>query len=139
MLSQELDTVPLSRLTEIDLIVTDIQPGSKEDILRILTQPLFERGVVDDPELFVSGLMARESMMSTGVGGGIALPHLRNPQNQPVDRPLIVIGICPKGTEWDSIDRFPANLFLLPLTGNEVVQPENSCSYTPCPCRGRYH
>nr|WP_320178365.1 PTS sugar transporter subunit IIA [Roseovarius pacificus] len=134
-----MDTVPLSRLTEIDLIVTDIQPGSKEDILRILTQPLFERGVVDDPELFVSGLMARESMMSTGVGGGIALPHLRNPQNQPVDRPLIVIGICPKGTEWDSIDRFPANLFLLPLTGNEVVQPENSCSYTPCPCRGRYH
>lgn len=121
MLSQELESVPLSRLTAEDLVVTDIPPGRKEDVLAVLTQPLVDRGIVVNPDRFISGLMDREEMMSTGVGGGVALPHLRNPRDQSVDRPLIIMGISPAGVEWNSIDGNPVNLFLMPVTGNEVI------------------
>ena len=59
--------------------------------------------------------------MSTGVGGGIAIPHLRNPGDQAVERPVMVVGVCPEGTDWCSLDKKPVHLFLLPLAGDEVV------------------
>ena len=121
MLSQELEFLPISRLTDESLVVTNLPRGTKEEVLTALSQPLIDRGVVTNPAEFLSGLITREGMMSTGVGGGVALPHLRNPQNFPVERPLIVFGTSPEGIEWDSLDGNPVNLFLLPVTGHEVV------------------
>ncbi len=121
MLSQELESLPISRLTDENLVVANLPRGSKEEVLTALSQPLINRGIVTESEAFLSGLMAREEMMSTGVGGGVALPHLRNPQTLPVDRPLIVFGTSPEGIEWGSLDGNPVNLFLLPVTGHEVV------------------
>jgi len=121
MLSGELESIPISRLTTEKLIIPDIHGDSKEEVLSLMTRSLADMGIVDRPEKFVSGLLARERMMTTGVGGGIALPHLRNPEDQPVDRPYLVVGISPNGIEWDSIDGKPVNLILLPVTGNEVL------------------
>lgn len=121
MLSHELESIPLSRLTAEDLVVINIAPGTKEEVLKALSQPLIDRGVIKDKDTFVSGLMAREKMMSTGVGGGVALPHLRDPQEVPVERPLVIIGTSLEGIIWDSLDGNPVTLFLMPVTGDEVI------------------
>jgi PTS system nitrogen regulatory IIA component len=121
MLSNEMDSVPLSRLTNENLIVTAIPSVPRDSILKILSEPLSAAGIVDDTDRLVSGLSAREDMMSTGVGGGIAIPHLRKPGDQPVDSPVMVVGICPKGADWGAFDKKPVQLFLLPLSGDEVV------------------
>ena len=121
MLSGELESIPISRLTSENLILTDLHGESKEDVLKLMTRPLVDMGIVDQPEKFAAGLFGREQMMTTGVGGGIALPHLRNPEDQSVDRPYLVVGISPRGINWDSIDGKPVNLILLPVTGNEVL------------------
>ncbi len=121
MLSNETDSVPLSRLTRESLIVTDIPIVPRDSVLRILTEALIADGTISDQDRFLSGLISREKMMSTGVGGGIAIPHLRNPSDQPVESPRLVIGICPDGLDWGAFDREPVRLFLLPVSGDEVV------------------
>lgn len=121
MLSNEVDSVPLSRLTNEQLIITGIPAVPGESLLNILAEPLAAAGIVGDTGNLVSGLMAREEMMSTGVGGGIAIPHLRNPGDQPVERPIMVVGVCPDGADWGAFDNKPVHLFLLPLAGDEVV------------------
>lgn len=92
-----------------------------EEVLKLMTRPLVDMGIVDQPEKFAAGLFGREQMMTTGVVGGIALPHLRNLVDQRVDRPYLVVGISPRCINWDSIDGEPVNLILLPVTGNEVL------------------
>ncbi len=121
MMSQEIESIPLSRLTSEDLVVMDVPAGSKEEILKALTHPLVKKGIVTDEATFINSLLVREGMMSTGVGGGVALPHIRYPQDVPLDRPSIVIGICKTGAEWKALDGEPVRLFLLPVTGNEVI------------------
>ena len=121
MLSRDVRALPLSRLTDEDLIVTDLPSGTREQTLRRMCEPLLRRGIITDADAYVSGLLRREEMMSTGIGGGIALPHLRHPEHLPVERPVVVIGIAPEGLDWDAIDGAPVNVIFLPVTGNEVV------------------
>ncbi len=115
------EPLPLSRLTAEDLILPNLSAGSKREVLSALVKPLAARGVVEDKEAFVEGLWAREKMVTTGIGGRVALPHLRNPEDQPIERPLMVIGVSKKGIDWSSIDNLPVHLFLMPITGNEVL------------------
>ncbi len=44
-----------------------------------------------DREFLLRLLLARESLASTGLGGGIALPHVRNPIVMHVSEPLITL------------------------------------------------
>lgn len=60
--------------------------------------------------------MDRESMGSTGLGGGVALPHGKSPL---VDKPLVVLATSPGGVDFDSLDRKPVHLFVLILTPTE--------------------
>ena len=59
--------------------------------------------------------------MSTAVGNGVAIPHIRNPRENPVSQPVLVIGACPEGTAFGSLDGKPTYLFFLLAAENEVV------------------
>ncbi|PIE03965.1 MAG: hypothetical protein CSA76_06735 [Spirochaetales bacterium] len=120
LLSSEADEVPLSRLTDESLIVTGIRPGSAEQILNALAAPLAEQGIIRSKHKFVDSLLQREQMMSTGIGGGAAIPHIRHPEELPAARPALVIGTCPEGIDWKAIDDRPVKLFLLPVSADEV-------------------
>ncbi|MEW5816830.1 MAG: PTS sugar transporter subunit IIA, partial [Spirochaetota bacterium] len=121
IIGTENNFVPLSRLTGEDLILTDIHPGSKKEVLVQLIEPLVNKGIVQDREAFLSKLLQREEMVSTAIGRGIAIPHIRRPQDNPIKRPALVIGICKQGTEFDSFDGEPTKLFLLLCAGSEIV------------------
>ncbi|MCA1786334.1 MAG: PTS sugar transporter subunit IIA, partial [Desulfobacteraceae bacterium] len=62
-------------------------------------------------------LMERESLGSTGIGGGIAIPHGK--LNGLTDV-LLGFGRSHAGVEYDSLDGRPVHIFFLLLT------PENS-------------
>ena len=65
----------LSQYADPGLVVTEIQPGEIDEILDQLVAPLVPAGLVDSAEQVVSALSAREAVMSTGLGSGIAVPH----------------------------------------------------------------
>ena len=113
--------VPLSRLLRPEFIIMEIRPGPKRDVLEQLAKPFTAYGIVDDIHAFVRRLCRREGMVSTAIGRGIAIPHVRNPADNPSGGPLLCMGICREGTDFESFDGKPTRLFFLVYTDSEVV------------------
>jgi PTS system nitrogen regulatory IIA component len=67
-----------------------------------------------DRAFLLEVLLARESLGSTGIGDGIAIPHIRNPLVLGVDGPRICLCFAKKPVDFDAIDKKPVNaLFIL--------------------------
>jgi len=61
--------------------------------------------------------MERESVLSTGIGFGVAIPHARSAA---VRELTMVAGVCQSPVQFDAIDGEPVRLFFL------IVGPEAS-------------
>lgn len=66
-----------------------------------------------------AALRAREDVLSTGIGEGIAIPHAKTPH---VDQLLVAAGVSRQPVEFDSLDGRPADLFFL------LLGPESAAS-----------
>ena len=115
------DVVPLSRLLTDGLILLDVQPGTKEQVLRQLVRPLIQARIIDQEQPFLDKLLERERIVSTAVGKGVAIPHLRNPRENPGGGPVLVVGICRQGTDFDSPGGEKTQVFFLLCTDSEVI------------------
>jgi mannitol/fructose-specific phosphotransferase system IIA component (Ntr-type) len=91
----------------------DFTAGSKAEALAALSRLAAEaRGL--SPAEVLAVLTAREALGSTGVGGGVALPHGRLPG---LTSPMLGLALAPGGVEFDSLDGRPVRLLALVLTG----------------------
>lgn len=67
-----------------------------------------------DREFLYQVLLARETLGSTGIGDGIAIPHVRNPVVLHVSRPTISLCFLERPIEFGAIDNKPVDtLFTL--------------------------
>jgi nitrogen PTS system EIIA component len=67
-----------------------------------------------DRKFLLSVILARESLGSTGFGGGIAIPHVRNPIVLHIPRPRITLCFLDTPIEFGAIDGQPVHtLFTL--------------------------
>ncbi|HNX27179.1 MAG TPA: PTS sugar transporter subunit IIA [Phycisphaerae bacterium] len=64
-----------------------------------------------DREFLYQVLMARETLGSTGIGDGIAIPHVRNPVVLHVSRPSISLCFLDNPIDFLAIDGQPVNTF----------------------------
>lgn len=64
-------------------------------------------------------ILARESVMSTGIGHGIAIPHVLLDE---VDRITIAFGRSEKGIDFDALDGNPVHLVFLIIAPKTEVQ-----------------
>lgn len=62
-----------------------------------------------DREFAAQVLLARESLGSTAIGEGIAIPHTRNPIVFHVDQPLLTLCFLEKPVDFDAIDGLPVH------------------------------
>ncbi len=115
------EVVPLTPLLKAEHVVLDLRPGSREDVLHQLVQPLLRTRFIDREKPFVDKLLERERIVSTAVGRGVAIPHLRNPQENPGGGPVLVVGICREGTDFEAQDGEKTHLFFLLCSDSEVV------------------
>ncbi len=105
----------LAELTRPELIFPALRTRDARELLRFLCQKLVEEGVTEDAEVVFSGLLEREELGSTGIGGGIAFPHCRLAGLPEV---VLAIGIHEQGVDFAALDGEPVNFFFL------VVSPE---------------
>jgi len=66
------------RLTDLILpeaVVTGVSATSRDELLAAIVDDLAGKGVIADRDRTVRDLLAREQVMSTGVGNGVAIPH----------------------------------------------------------------
>jgi PTS system nitrogen regulatory IIA component len=67
-----------------------------------------------DRKFLLDVILARESLGSTGFGGGIAIPHVRNPIVLHIPRPMITLCFLESPVEFEAIDGKPVHtLFTL--------------------------
>ena len=121
LIEADAGAVLLSRLLRPELIELNIRPGSKHAVLGQLVRPLVAAGIVKDERSFLRRLLHREQMASTAVGKSVAIPHIRNPRENPEGGPALCVGICPEGTDFHAVDGKKTHLFFLLYTDSEIV------------------
>lgn len=98
-------------------VVDDLRAETKEGVLREMSE-VAAAGVPSlSAQSLTSILLDRESLGSTGIGDGVAIPHGKVPG---LDRLLAVVGRSRTGVQFHSLDGKPAHLFFL------VMAPEQS-------------
>jgi mannitol/fructose-specific phosphotransferase system IIA component (Ntr-type) len=66
------------RLTELiqpEAVVTGVPSTSRDELLAAIVDDLDAKGFIADRDATARDLVARETVMSTGVGNGVAIPH----------------------------------------------------------------
>ena len=85
----------------------------KESVLRSIVDTMKLPEDVDSAFLY-QVLLAREALGSTGVGEGIAIPHVRNPIVLHLSRPTVTLCFLEQPVDFDAIDaQLVSTLFTL--------------------------
>ncbi len=113
--------LPISRLIKTENILLNIKSGNKELILKQLIKPLIVTNQIKDEQNYLKLLLEREEIVSTAIGKGIAIPHIRNPKQYPITLPSIIIGVCRQGTDFHSYNGEKTYIFFLVCSDCEVV------------------
>jgi nitrogen PTS system EIIA component len=103
---------PLSTLLETGGIHRDVEGGDKSAVLAAIVERLPLSPEVDR-QFLLTVLDAREAMGSTGVGDGIAIPHVRNPILLHVDQPFVTLSLLRRPVEFGAIDGKPVHALFL--------------------------
>jgi mannitol/fructose-specific phosphotransferase system IIA component (Ntr-type) len=98
----------LSRLLRPDSVITDLRSRDRDGVLRELAANLAHQSELDQESLFPL-FTSRESEGSTGVWGGLALPHCFTPL---VRQPVACVARSRMGVDFGSIDGRPSRFFV---------------------------
>jgi nitrogen PTS system EIIA component len=93
---------------------------SKSDVLKSVAGLLKLPDAVDR-EVLLQALLAREQLQSTGVGDGIALPHVRNPAMLEIVTPTVCLCFLEAPVEFGALDGEPVRILFVPLSPNVRV------------------
>ena len=99
-----------------EAILDDLKSQNKKGILEELVVPLADTSGLN-PEDLVRVLMERERLGSTGIGGGIGIPHGKI---RDLASLVLGFGLSRKGVDFESIDGDPTHIFFV------LITPEDS-------------
>jgi PTS system nitrogen regulatory IIA component len=142
--------IDLGSLVTPDRVLLDLKATSKRQVLRSLAQAA-ARVTGVDAEVILEALLQRERLGTTGLGGGIAIPHARVPglasftgffarlakpvdfeavDGAPVD--LVFLLLAPEGTGTD-------HLKALARIARLLREEEFRTALRTCPDRAKVH
>ncbi len=86
-----------------------IKSTKKEEALKELFEVIKNDPKLKDKNLFKE-FLKREKIISTGIGAGIAIPHIKHSMVQDF---VVAIGISKKGVKFDAIDNNPVHIIIM--------------------------
>ncbi|MCA1807999.1 MAG: PTS sugar transporter subunit IIA [Kiritimatiellia bacterium] len=86
-----------------------VQGQEKSSVLQSVVQLMRVPEAVD-LEFLYRVLLARETLGSTGIGDGIAIPHVRNPIVLHIEKPVITLCFLDNPIPFDAIDGKPVHI-----------------------------
>ena len=101
------------RILSASHILVDLQSKRNFDAIRELAVVLQEDQAIEDPKRFLANLIRREKQGSTGIGKGVAVPHVHE---DTISRQVLAVGISRDGIEFDAIDGEPVHIIALLAT-----------------------
>lgn len=90
-------------------IIYNVGGDDKSSVLRNVVNELNLPNDID-PEFLYQVLLAREKLGSTGIGEGIAIPHVRNPVILNVSKPVVTLCFLENSIDFDAIDGLPVKI-----------------------------
>jgi len=96
-------------------IYHDVEGTDRESVLRAIVKRSLLTSEADRALLF-EVLLAREAIGSTGVGDGIAIPHVRSPVVLPADQPTVSLCFLAQPVDFQAIDARPVHTFFSLVT-----------------------
>jgi len=101
-----------------EFVLDDLRAANKADLLAELVAPVGSVFPGFDVRKAHQVLMDRESLGTTGIGDGVAIPHGKLPDLSHI---LIVVGRSRAGVDFESLDFKPCHIFFLVLAPEHVA------------------
>ncbi|MFI4911690.1 MAG: PTS sugar transporter subunit IIA [Sedimentisphaeraceae bacterium JB056] len=104
------------KLTDLvcpEAILIELNANERDDVIKELVISLGKAGKIaeNDVESVIEAVISRENEASTGIGKGVAVPHVKTNK---VAAPVAAFGLCPDGLDFSSLDKQPVySIFLL--------------------------
>lgn len=99
-------------------IITGVNINSKDEAIEMLIDLHNKAGNITDAEQYKKDILARESLGSTAIGDGIAIPHAKS---ESVGHAGLAAITVPEGVDYGAPDGKPSNLIFMiaaPLDGD---------------------
>ncbi|MDD5348106.1 MAG: PTS sugar transporter subunit IIA [Candidatus Omnitrophica bacterium] len=103
-------------------ILAELRSSRKEDVIKEMVELLINAGEIEKScraKVF-DALMERESLGSTAIGQGIAIPHAKT---DCVAKLVAAFALSKKGVDFDSLDGEPVHIFFLLLAAQDSAGP----------------
>jgi PTS system nitrogen regulatory IIA component len=89
-----------------------LEGEDKEEVFEELVDLLVRAGHVADHDAAIEALHERERLGTTGIGGGVGIPHGKH---ESISRLVAAVGTSARGIEWEAADDEPVYLVFLVL------------------------
>jgi mannitol/fructose-specific phosphotransferase system IIA component (Ntr-type) len=102
----------ISELLRQEHIKVNLESKDKESAIAEVLELLVASGDVTDRDGAYRALLEREAKGTTGIGGGVAVPHAKHAS---ITHLCLALGLSSGGVEFDAIDGQPARIIFLLL------------------------
>ena len=95
-----------------DAVVAELKSTDRDEVIAELIQSLDKAGKLGkaEPDKIIRAVIKRENEASTGMGKGVAVPHVKYSDFNEV---VAAVGRSAKGIEFDSLDKKPVYSVIL--------------------------
>lgn len=107
----------MKNVIDRNLIVLDLDANTKDEVFNKLADVLNEDDRLYNRDEYVKNVKARETLTTTGIGFGIAIPHGKTDAVKDVS---VAIGRLKKPVEWNAMDNKPVKMVF------QIAVPESS-------------
>lgn len=106
--------IDLKQILNPDNIIV-IENNHKDAALMSIIDNLASNGAVMNKEAVAEGIFQREKLMSTGIGFGIGIPHIRL---ESINNLIMAVGVSAVDiTDYESLDGKPVRIIFMILAG----------------------
>jgi mannitol/fructose-specific phosphotransferase system IIA component (Ntr-type) len=100
----------------MDADIVDLKARTKDDAIRELVETLGKRPQIGNPDEFLRSIIDREKIISTGIGIGLAMPHVKIASIKDF---VLAIGRSPGGIDFEALDDQPVHIVAM-IGANET-------------------
>ena len=100
-----------------DLVKIDYYAINKESLITDMVEFLYDKHIVDNVDSFLTSILERESIMSTGIGNHVAIPHTRSDS---VKQLAIAVYILKNEIDYNAVDDKPVKVVFLIAVPHEM-------------------
>ena len=100
----------LSELLAPSRVRVPLKSQTKDELLRELVELAAGERDAAARAAILQAVREREQLLSTGIGGGVAIPHGKTPQ---IDQLVMAAGVTARPVDFDALDGAPVELCFL--------------------------